>query len=119
MLDMIVAGGWVMGFLLLLGGFAIHTGFDFARSPELGKLPRVEALSRCVAWCTATGVAADLAAVGTKVPANPEWAHSPDLPLLLLTGLAESLSPLILGGAIMSVVALLTAAGHAQLRNCT
>lgn len=118
MLSFIIAGGWIMGFLLLLGGFAVVTALDFARRPQLEKLPRLAALSRAIAWAIATGVGADLAAVGTKIPANPKWAHSPDVHLLLMTGVAESMSPLILGGALLSVIALLTAAGHAGLRNC-
>lgn len=118
MLDLMITGGWIMGFLLLLGAFAVFTALDFTRRPQLEKLPRLEALSRAIAWAIATGLAADLAAVGTKIPANPKWAHSPDVHLLLLTGIAESMSPLILGGALLSVIALLTAAGHARLRNC-
>jgi hypothetical protein len=118
MFDLIIAGGWIMGFLLILGAFAVVTALDFTRHPQLEKLPRLDALSRAIAWAIATGVGADLAAVGTKIPANPKWAHSPDLPLLVLTGFAESMSPLILGGALLSVIALLTAAGHARLRNC-
>ncbi|HTU57876.1 MAG TPA: hypothetical protein VMF89_05570 [Polyangiales bacterium] len=117
MFNLIVTGGWIMGFLLILGGFALFTAFDFTRRPQLDKLPRLEALSRAIAWAITTGVGADLAAVGTKIPAKPEWAHSPDLHLLLLTGVAESMSPIILGGALLSVIALLTAAGHARLRN--
>ena len=117
MLNLIIAGGWIMGFLLILGVFAVFTALDFTRHPQPDKLPRLEALSRAIAWAIVTGVGADLAAVGTKIPANPKWAHSPDLHLLLLTGIAESMSPLILGGALLSVIALLTAAGHARLRN--
>jgi hypothetical protein len=107
-----LGGGWIMWFLALVGLLTILAAAGFARFPEVRKLPRIEALSRAVAWATVTGLCADLAAVGTRVPANPAWAHSPDLPLIVMTGIAESMSPVTFGGAILSVVALLVAAGH-------
>jgi hypothetical protein len=115
MLEWWLGGGWIMGFLALSGGFAIAAGLGFARFPRAEKLPRIESLCSAVRWAVVTGVAADLAAVGTKVPENPAWAHSPDLHLLLLTGLAESLAPAILGGALLSVVGLLRAVGHGRM----
>ena len=101
-----------MWFLAMVGLLTVVAAAGFARFPDARKLPRINALSRAVAWATVTGLCADLAAVGTKIPANPAWAHSPDLPLIVMTGIAESMSPVTLGGAVLSVVALLTAAGH-------
>ena len=111
-----VAGGWVMFFLLAVGVLALVWAAAFAARPDPTQFDRITCLSRAVAWGVVAGVATDLAAVGTKIPANPKWAHSPDLPLLVLQGVGESMSPAILGGAILSVVALLTAVGHARLR---
>jgi hypothetical protein len=48
-----------------------------------------------------TGFAVDLMTVCTKVPANPEWAQSPDLPLILLIGLGESLAPVVFAGGFL------------------
>jgi hypothetical protein len=62
-----------------------------------------------------TGVASDLAAVGHHIASTPQWASSPDLPRILLTGVAESLTPAILGGAILSAVSLLRAVGHGRM----
>lgn len=119
MIRWFLGGGWVMWFLMVLGALHLYTALRFARAPELGQLPRLDALARALAWTIVTGVASDLAAVGTKVPARPEWAHSPDLPLIVMQGVAESLVPAILGGAILTIASLLIAAGHAQLRNCS
>jgi hypothetical protein len=117
MVNWFVAGGWVMWFLALVGALAVSAAVGFARFPDLTKLPRIACLSQAVAWALVTGIVTDLAAVGTNIPARAEWAHSPDLALLVLTGVAESMSPGTLGGAILSVVALLTAVGHGRLRN--
>jgi hypothetical protein len=111
------AGGWVMWFLTLVGGLSLYAALRFARRPDPAQLPRLQSLLRAVAWATLTGVAADLAAVGANIPARPEWAHSPDVHLLVLQGVSESLVPAILGGAISSVASLLIAAGHARLRS--
>lgn len=116
MRDWFMAGGWVMWFLSVLGLLSLLAALKFARAPDLTLLPRVRCLTRAVGWATLTGVASDLAAVCTHVPENPKWAHSPDMPLLVMTGIAESLVPAILGCAILSVVALLVAAGHGRLR---
>ena len=112
-----VAGGWIMWFLSLVGAVAIAAAIGFARAPDPAKLPRLSCLARAVAWALVTGIVTDLAAVGTNIPAHPEWAHSPDLPLLVLAGVAESMSPATLGGAILSVIALLTAVGHGRMRH--
>lgn len=111
-----IAGGWVMWFLAITGALAVLAAATFARRPDPAALDRIHALSRAVAWGVVAGVATDLAAVGVKIPNTPQWAHSPDLALLVLEGVGESMSPAILGGAILSIVALLTAAGHGRLR---
>jgi hypothetical protein len=113
-----IAGGFIMWVLALDGVLVLSVAIDFARRPIAGKLERIYSLSRALTWSMVVGVAADLMAVGTKVPHNPAWAKSPDLPLLILEGFAESMAPLILGGALLSTVSLLVAAGHATLRDC-
>lgn len=110
------AGGFSMWIILVVGGLGIAAAAAFAQRPAPDKLPRIESLLRAVAWSSVVGVATDFAAVGTKIPSNPEWAKSPELPLLVLQGFGESMSPLIFGGAICSAIALLLAAGHGRLR---
>jgi hypothetical protein len=115
-MDWFVAGGWSMWFLLAIGALCLTAAGTFAFRPDPTQLDRIAGLSRSVAWSTLLGVASDLAAVGYNIPRNPEWAKSPDLPLLVLQGIAESLSPAILGAAILSVSSLLVAAGCGRLR---
>lgn len=113
-----VNGGWSMWFLAVVGLLAVVASARFAWHPEPTRLERIHYLARAQAWGVLTGTAADLGAVGLQISGTPEWAHSPDLPLLVLQGIGESMSPVLFGGAVLSVVALLCAAGlgrmHAQ-----
>lgn len=115
-MEWFAAGGWSMWFLTIFGALCVMAAAGFAWRPDPSQLPRIACLSRAVGWSTLVGVSTDLAAVGFTIPSKPEWAHSPDLPLLVLQGFAESMSPATYGGAILSVTALLLAAGHGRLR---
>ena len=110
------AGGFSMWFIAAFGALALLAAGAFARRPDPGLLSRIACLRSAVAWAVVTGVASDLAAVGHAVATNPEWSRSPDLPLIVLTGVAESLIPAVLGGAILSAASLLMAVGHGRLR---
>ncbi len=79
------------------------------------RLPPIVALALAVLFSIACGVMADIAAVGSKVPARPEWANDPKIHLILLQGLAESMAPGILGFSALSLVALLCAVGLRRL----
>lgn len=108
------AGGVAMWFLAAVGLVALIDGGRFAFRPDPALLPRVACLTRALAWGTVAGVASDLAAVGYAVARTPEWAHDPELAVIVMQGVAESLMPAVLGAALSSVVALLLAAGHAR-----
>lgn len=110
-----VNGGWSMWFLSIVGVLAVVASARFAWRPDPAQLERIRCLGRALAWGIVTGTAADLAEVGLQINARTEWAHSPDLALLVLQGVAESMSPALLGGAVLSVVALLCAAGLGRL----
>jgi hypothetical protein len=109
-------GGWPMWFLLVVGALAVIAAADFAWRPDPTRLERIRALARAEAWGVVTGTAAAFGAVGLQIPSNPEWAHNPDIHLLVLQGFGESMSPALLGGAVLSVVALLCAAGHGRMQ---
>jgi hypothetical protein len=110
------AGGYVMWIVLLFGALAIFAAARFAWRPDPAQLDRIQQLSRAVAWAIVNGVASDLAAVASHIADRDDWAHSPDFALLVLRGFGESMSPAVLGGGALSVVALLCAAGHARLQ---
>jgi hypothetical protein len=108
---LMVAGGMPMVVILIFGLWALLSAGSFALRPAAGRLGPIAAQALAVLCASATGVAANLIAVSIKVPGNPEWAQSPELPLILLQGFGEALSPLVLGGSVVTVVALITSVG--------
>lgn len=115
MLDFIRAGGFPMLFVILLGLVALAAAAHFVWRPDARKVEVVRALEKAVLFASLSGLAVALAAVGYKVPSTPEWAKSPDMPLIVMTGIAESMSAPILGFTVLSLVALLMAIGHRRL----
>jgi hypothetical protein len=115
-MEWFAGGGWVMYLLLAVGGLTLFAAYRFALHPDPTQLARIASLQCAVAWTTILGVCADLAAVGFHINANPTWAHSPDLALFVLQGVAESLSPAMLGAGLLGISHMLLAAGHARLR---
>lgn len=109
------AGGAPMWFIAIFGVVALVAAILFARRPESRRLEFIRMLSRAVLYSVGAGITSDLAAVFTKVPGNPEWAHSPDLHLIVMEGLGESMAPGILGFTLLSLVAFITAIGLRRL----
>ena len=111
MSNLIRDGGAPMWAILFFGLIDLGAALRFAYRPARARLPPIIALSLAVLFSIPCGVMADIAAVGSKVPARPEWASSPKIHLVLLQGLAESMAPGILGFSALSLVALLCAVG--------
>ena len=72
----------------------------------------LRALSLATAFASLAGVASCLAAVGYHVTGNEEWASSPDLHLIVMTGLAESMSPAIFGFGLLALAWVIAAAAR-------
>lgn len=115
MIELMKAGGVPMLFVLLLGVLAVVAAVGFAWRPDEKRIGAVRALSLATFCSVGVGTCSDLAAVGQHVTGNPEWAHSPDLHLLLLEGFAESMSPGILGLSLLTIAWLVMAVGHRRL----
>jgi len=115
MVEFMRAGGVPMWFVLLFGVLALIAAGFFAWRPEPRKIDAIKALSIATVFSIASAIVSDIAAVGSKVPANPEWAHSPDLPLIVMQGVSESMAPGILGFSILSLVWLVMSVGHRRL----
>jgi hypothetical protein len=115
MLTLIRDGGAPMWAIIFLGVLAFVAAARFALRPVRAHLPMIAALAAGVLFSIACGVMADIAAVGSNVPRNPQWANSPRIHLVLLQGLAESMAPGILGFSTLSLVALLCAVGLRRL----
>lgn len=105
------AGGAPIWFTAIFGLWALGAAALFARQPARRRLEVVRWLQRATLCSVGAGFTASIAAVGTKVPAHPEWAHSPDLPLILLTGVGESMAVGILGFTLLSLASFITAIG--------
>ncbi len=115
MLQFMLEGGVPMVFVLVLGVVALVAAGLFMARPEAHKLGFIQWMSAATLFATLTGVVSDLGAVFTKIPSNPEWSHSPDLALIVMTGLGESTRPGTLGFSLLMLVALLVAVGYRRM----
>jgi hypothetical protein len=104
-------GGYPMWFLIAFGLCSLLAAASFAYKPARAKLRLTIGLAITTLCSIGTGVAADLAQVGHQLPhylaKHPEtnWTEA------WSQGLAESLSPAIFGGFILTIVALWTSLG--------
>lgn len=112
MLNFIRAGGVGMILVLLLSVPCLLAAGAFVRAPDPRRLQMVRALSTALVFSVLTAVCSNLAAVMSKVPEHPEWSKSPDMPLIVMTGLAEALTPTLVGFAVLTVTWLLMAVGY-------
>lgn len=111
MLDFFRAGGYSMWFILVLGGVTLGVSIWFAIRPGERKLAFLRPMSVATVFSVLSGVFSDLGAVMHTVTNRPEFAQSPDLHLIVMTGIGESMAPAILGFSILSVAWLLAAVG--------
>src|SRR5688572_6809409 len=104
-----VGGGFPMVFIAVFGAVALAGAVRFALHPIPGRVAPVVAYGLAVAFAAVAGVAVDLSTV-TRVVSSPDIA--PEMvSVILLVGISESMAPAILGFAILSVTALVTAVG--------
>ncbi len=103
-------------FLVLgLGAVTLGSAAYFVRKPKEQHVGMIRGFSVATAFAVLGGMAANLAAVFTHVPNHPEWAQSPDMPLIVMTGLGEALTPAILGFSLLSLAWMVTAVGVRRL----
>jgi hypothetical protein len=105
--------------VIVFGLIALGAAALFVARPEARRVETVRALERAVLYSGLAGLVASIAAVGYKVPQNPEWAKSPDLHLIVMTGIAESMSAPILAFTVLALTSMLMAAGHRRLSRRT
>lgn len=111
MMDFMRAGGFSMWVVLVFGLITLVAGGLFAFRPDDRKVGFIRSMTVGGVFAILSGVASNVAAVMSKVPAHPEWSKSPDLHLIVMTGLGESLAPAILGFTMLALAWLLTAVG--------
>ena len=117
MISFIRAGGFPILIVLGLGLGLLFIAVAFTRRPRLSRLGVIRALTAAVVFASLSAVTVNFMMVMRKVPANPEWARSPDLPLIVMTGLGEAVTPAILGFTILSIAWMLGAVGMRQVQD--
>jgi hypothetical protein len=117
MADFMMAGGWSMWFVLGLALAALVSAALFVARADLGKLALVRALTWSTLLGAGAGLFANVAAVMTRAANDPEMSTSPDLHLMIMQGLAEAVTPAILGFSILSISWLLVAVGTRRVQD--
>jgi hypothetical protein len=115
MMEFMREGGLGIWVVLAFGLLGLVSASLFVWRPREKNLLFLKALSKAVLYAALLGTLTGLAAVFHKVPANPEWARSPELHLIVMMGLGEALACLILGVGFLTVQHLLTAFGVRRL----
>jgi|KBSSwiStaDraftv2_1062776.scaffolds.fasta_scaffold651789_2 hypothetical protein len=110
-----IEGGWAMWFVLALALITLAAAVGFARRPSSVRKDAVHSFSRATSLVIVSAVSLNLAAVGSKIPNNPQWANSPRMPLLVMEGISESLAPAILGFTLLSLAWIVMAVGQRRL----
>jgi hypothetical protein len=111
MMTLFREGGFPIWFLLVFGALLLLAGARFAWRPDSNRLRLALALGVATLFTALTAICADLATVGHQAPAY--LARHPEMTLasVLLQGMAESLSPAIIGFTVLTLAALFIALG--------
>jgi len=115
MIEFFQAGGWGMWFVLIFGVLTLGAALVFAFRPDTRRVAAIRDLTLATVFSTVAGIVSGFAAVGSKVPANPEWANSPKIHLIVMQGISESLTNGILGFTILALSWMVMAVGHRRL----
>lgn len=115
MLEFFRSGGWGMWFVLVFGGLSLAAALRFAVGPDPRRVDAVRDLTRATLFSIGAAIVSGFAAVGSHVPANPEWANSPKVHLIVMEGISESLAGGVLGFTMLSLTWMLMAIGHRRL----
>jgi hypothetical protein len=112
MVELFREGGVVMFFILGFGVLSLAVAAAHAVRPGEARAAFFRAASRATSFAALTGTLAGISTVFHVVPKSPEWAHSPDLALIVMTGLGESLANALLGFGLLALAWLLFAFGE-------
>ena len=111
-LHFMVRGGWGMWLVLVCGLASLAQAISFARTRAAAARDALGAFSRATLMSIPAAIALSLAHMGAKVPNIPELANSPRFDLVVIEGLAEALSPAILGFSILCLTWFIAAMGE-------
>jgi hypothetical protein len=111
MKTLFMEGGAPMWFLLAFGIGMLILAVRFAIAPTAWALRAALGLASATFFTTVTGVCADFAAVGHNGPRFLKEHPGMELVEMLLQGMAESMSPAILGFTMLSLGAMIVTFG--------
>jgi hypothetical protein len=108
--------GGVPMFGVVAFGLAAGVGaLRFAMQPDPRRVGAIVSMSLALLGATLLGVFADLATVGISVGGITEPLTGVELGRIVLTGIGECMSPLILGFSLLTGIALLMSVGFRRL----
>ena len=112
MMQFFLEGGVAMLFVLMFGVIGLGSAIAHALRPAEAYAAFFRATARATLFAALAGTVAGFSAVFHHVPANPEWAHSPDLALIVMEGLGEALANALLGFGLLAIAWLVFAYGE-------
>lgn len=115
MVEFIRAGGFGIWIVLLFGIILLGSSARFVWKPNDGHVGFLRGMSTATVFSMGTAVSSNIAMVMWSVPKNDEWGKSPEMPLIVMTGIAESLTPAILGFAFLTLAWFMVAVGHRRM----
>jgi hypothetical protein len=109
MIEFFKDGGWSMFVILLFGFVLLAASAFFAARPDGKHEGFLKWMSRALLWSTLTGVASD---VGTVFHFTCHIQDDGERTRTIVEGLAESMSPPVMGFAFLTLAAFLAAIGR-------
>jgi hypothetical protein len=110
-MSFLLAGGFPMIFVTVFGLVALGSAAFYAARPSVGRLAAVGGYSLAVGLTSIAGTAVDLSVVFARYQEFPAESAM----AFVLMGASESLSPVILGFSLLSIVALVVGVGSRRL----
>ena len=114
MMTLMREGGVPMWFILLFGLVALAASIGYAVRPDAKLRSLTHGMSLATLFATLAALAAALGATLNTLAGHRTPELSLEVPhgaMYLLTGLAESMSPLIMGFALLALTAMFSAVG--------
>jgi hypothetical protein len=110
-LEFFAEGGVAMFPVFIFALASIGAAARYAWRPDDRYIAVLRALSAATAFGSAAAVASCISAVMHHVPANPEWSKSPEIHLIVMVGIGESMAPAILGLGLLALAWVIAAFG--------
>jgi hypothetical protein len=111
MLRFLMAGGWPIWWLLILGLPLLTLAAGYMFRPAAHRVAVIRSLTAAVAFASLAGMASGLIAVAWTTTSVEALRSSPDFSRIVIVGIGEALTPVALGFTLLSLVWLFVAVG--------